>query len=228
VGAEFCVSEREVGVGEVGVPITLEFPDGVRLARLEELPGPESRRSADWARVQCANIAPGYSLAESNSPRFSGYAEINVNAPHIWAVFHDLCQSLLGPRATLVASEVDVEPVSLGSGDTCSIIAVLERYKYQLSHDGFVQFGLICARDDAITEVFVAPTKHFKVWLNNEGNFRLIMDRYGLRKLSKLEFIDEYPRTTIALPEGLGVFRPSDLLKCISDSIGRPTGAKSN
>jgi hypothetical protein len=202
------------------MPNTLEFPDGVRLARLEELPGPEPDRYAAWAHVQSAHIAPGYTIVDSNDPLFSQYAEINVNACHIWPVFCDLCQALLGPVATLVGGMEDDEPVTIGSAEASSIIAALERHKYQLAHDGFLQFGLVSDQDGEITEVFVAPTKHFKVWLNDEKCFRSIMDRYQLSEQTRLEFLDQYPRTTVALAEGPDVFRDHrELLNHLSDAV---------
>ncbi len=207
---------------------TLEFPNGMRLVRLDELPGPESQRAVEWARVQRSHIAPGYKLTESNDLRFAKYAEINVNAPNIWRVFRDLCHALLGPTATLVAGEVGDEPCSVGSGDTSSIITMLERHQYQLSHDGFVQFGLICDLNGTISEVFVAPTKHFKVWLNAEKLFRSIMDRHKILEQSRLEFIDEYPRTTVALPEGPDAFLPRELLNCFKNELGGSTVARLN
>jgi hypothetical protein len=94
---------------------TLVFPDGVRLAHMDELPGSEARRAELWARVQSANIGPDFILRKSNDCRFPLYAEANVNGPQIWAVLSDLCRGLLGPVATLLMSEVDDELASLGS-----------------------------------------------------------------------------------------------------------------
>jgi hypothetical protein len=207
---------------------TLEFPNGIRLAQLDELPGSDSQRAVEWARIQNARIVPGYTLTESKDPRFAKYAEINVNAPSIWNVFRDLCHVLLDPTASLIAGEVGDEPSLVGSSDTSSILNMLERHQYQLSHDGFVQFGLISDQGGTISEVFVAPTKHFKVWLNDERNFRAIMDRHKILEQSRLEFIDEYPRTTVALPEGPDALRPSDLLNYFENALGRSTVAKLN
>jgi hypothetical protein len=181
------------------MPSTLVFPDGVRLAHKDELPGPEPSRAAACARIQSANIEAGFILSESPDTRFAFYAEANVDAPKIWVVFRDLCEVLMGPTATLVVSQLDDEPISVGSAGTLEIVTLLEPHKYQLAHDAFIQFGLIHQSGDQLTEVFVAPTKHFKVWVNDEENFRSVLEKHGIPEIQSLEFIDEYPRTTTPL-----------------------------
>ena len=180
---------------------TLVFPDGIRLAIRDDIPGPELERAASWARVQSANIARGFTLKESDQTGFALYAEVNVDAPRIWAVFRDLCEALLGPVATLLIGEIDEEPTALGPAGTPRLLSLLEKHQYQLAHDGFIQFGLAEVRKNLLTEVFVTQTKHFNVWLNDEGFFRAILQRHGISEADKLEFLDEYPRTTTRLPE---------------------------
>jgi len=146
---------------------------------------------------------PGYTLVDApNDVRFGHYAEINVNASQIWTVFSDLCVALIPDPATLIAAEDDIEPHRIVSADVSTLLRALERYQYQLSHDGFLQFGLVNDSPEEIAEVFVTPTKHFKVWLNDDAEFRSVMDKHELRECETIEFIDEYPRVTTRLPEG--------------------------
>jgi hypothetical protein len=185
---------------------TLVFPDGVRLADEETLRWNPDHYAADWARVQSANIAAGFVLDIAKDPQFSFYAEANVDAPCLWTVFCDLCLNLLGPVAELAMSVIDDEPDHLGQAHTTAILNLLGQHSYQLANDGFIQFGLIEEYKDSLTEVFVAPTKHFKVWLNDEKLFRSIMKSHGVPEADKLEFLDEYPRRTIRLPENKIMF----------------------
>ena len=202
------------------MPSTLVLPDGVRLAREDELPGPEPRRSADWARIQSASVAAGFVLTASQDQRFTHYTELNAHAPRLWDLFRDLCHGLLGPAATLVIGHIDEESVPIGSGPVPSLIAVLEPHKYQLAHDGLLQFGLVSDRDGTINEVFVAPTKHFKIWLNDEERFRSVMEQHDLRQVDRLEFLDEYPRATVALPPERVAFHDiSELLTHLENEI---------
>ena len=57
--------------------------------------------------------------------------------------------------------------------------------------------------------MFVAPSKHFKVWLNDEPRFRATMQRYRLRAAERLAFLDEYPRVSLRQPafRGAGELR---------------------
>ena len=181
------------------MPRVLVFPDGVRLAQRDELPGPAPSRAAAWARIQAANIETGFTIVKSTDPRFSFYAEANVNAPMIWTVFRDLCNALLGSRASLMMSEIDDDPAPLGSAGTLQILTLLESHSYQLAHDGYIQFGLVRQDANVLTEVFVSPTKHFQVWFDDEKRFRAVLQVHNVPEMEKLEFIDQYPRTTSPL-----------------------------
>lgn len=194
------------------MPSTLVFPDGIRLLHMDEMPGPEPDRAAAWARIQGANIEAGFTLCTSTDSRFSFYAEANIDAPRIWVVFRDLCQTLLGPEATLVISALDDEPMPLGSAGTLDTLELLEPHKYQLAHDGFIQFGLVHQDSSLVTEVFVAPTKHFKVWGNDEGRLRSVLQDHAVPKVVALEFIDEYPRVTTRLADDRVSFHDVDQL----------------
>ena len=199
---------------------TLAFPDGIRLVHKDEIPGPEPERAAAWKRVQSANITPGFLLKESNDCRYSLYAEGNVDAPKIWAVFRDLCRGLIGPLASLVMCEYDEELTSLRTASTPAILRLLERHAYQLANDGWIQFGLIEKRRDSVTEVFVTTTKHFQVWLNDEKLFRSILRKHALLEVAQLEFLDEYPRTTIRLPQDKVLFQDhSELIQYLRKRI---------
>lgn len=203
------------------MPSTLVFPDGVRLALRNEIPGPENERDALWARIESASIAPGFTIQPSNDARFSHYAEINVDAPQIWAVFSDLCHDLLGANATFIAGEVDQTPTPRGSAEVTLLIAKLAPYKYQLAHDGFLQFGLLDEQDGLINEVVVAPTKHIQVWLNDEKRFRLVMEHHRLREDNHLEFLDEYPHMTVPLSQGH--LQTAELLEHLTNGIKSPS-----
>ncbi len=186
------------------MPNTLIFPDGVRLAKREEIPGPESQRAAEWARIESANITSGFVLTQVVGERFAFYAEANVDAPSLWPVFRDLSRALIEEEATLLFSEVDDQPNSLGSGDISTIIDVLSWSEYQLAHDGFLQFGVV-SDNQAINEVLVAPTKHLQIWLNDEMRFRAVMQEHGVLEVSQLEFLDQYPTTTTVIPSDRGM-----------------------
>jgi hypothetical protein len=206
------------------MPNTLEFPDGIRLAHLDELPGPEPDRATAWARIQSANIAPGFTLTQSPDSQFPFYAEANIDGPRIWVVFRDLCQRLLGQQATLIMGTIDDEPATLGSANTLELLELLEPHQYQLAHDGWLQFGLVTEDANWVTEVFVAPTKHFRVWLSDVECLRSVLRNHAVPEVESLEFIDEYPRTTTTLRSDKVSFRDqSDLIEHLERQLIAPS-----
>ncbi len=113
----------------------------------------------------------------------------------------------------MIAADADYDPIPIGSAKVPSVIATLEPHRYQLAHDGFLQYGLVSDRDGTINEVLVAPEKHFKVWMTDENSFRHVMQRHHIPERDHIEFLDEYPRTAVALPANSVVFNGgSDLI----------------
>lgn len=202
------------------MPKGFVFPDGIRLAQRDELPGPAPSRAAAWARIQAAKIEAGFTIVKSTNPRFSFYTEANVNAPMIWVVFRDLCKALLGSRASLMMSEIDDDPAPLGSAGTLQILALLETHGYQLAHDGDIQFGLVREDTNVLTEVFVTPTKHFQVWFNDEKRLRGVLKVHDVPEMKTLEFIDQYPRTTTPLSRDQVSFtNPGEFVEYVGKQI---------
>lgn len=175
----------------------LILPDGVRLAQPEELP--EAQREEAAGKLSKVWIAPGAVIKPSEDERYSWYAEINVDAPKLWALFHDLCTGLLRPVATFWAGDKDDGPALVTSALRDELLDILEPLAYQLGHDGTLQFGLVCERIDSVYEVFVAPTKHLKVWTSDRARLLSILERHGLPVVDRLSFLDEFPRVTTTL-----------------------------
>ena len=189
---------------------SLVLPAGVRLANLDEIPGPDARREFEWSRIQRADIRSGYVISESDNTRFPYYAEANIDAPKIWIVFRELCLALLQGRSTLVMSEIEEDPAPVCAGDVSRVLERLEPHNYHLAHDGYLQFGLVHQSNDQVSEVFVAPTKHFKVWFDDVAAFRAVMRQHGVPEAEVLQFLDEYPRVTIQLAPDRAPFRSVD------------------
>lgn len=209
------------------MPITLVFPDGVKLAQEHEIPGPAPQRAAEWARIQSANIAQGFMFERSNIPLLRGFASalINVNAPLIWSVFTELCNALLGPMATLEAASNKGGLREWGPASVVQLLAMLERHKYRLAHDGFVGFGLKCeGRGRKNGNVFVTHLKYFLVSLYDEQRFRAVMEKYGIPQAYELEFIDDYPNVRTRLKNDFSPFHEvDDLLNHFANEISAPS-----
>lgn len=155
----------------------------------------------------------------TNEP-FTHYAEINVDAPRLWEVFSDLCNVLLDSPATFVVGGLDSELVPVGPVNVHASTQLLAQHQYQLAHDGFLQYSLVSDHDGKVTEIFVTPEKYLKVWMNDETTFRGVMARHEIGEASSLKFLDEFPRTTVALSPGAASVRPTEsLIKYLQDEI---------
>lgn len=184
------------------MPSTLVFADGVRLALKEELPGPSARQDELWARIQSASIHSGFTLRATQDAAFRYYAEANIHAHDIWSTFRDLCGALLLKQGALLLSFKDDDPAWITEAPVADILSALESHKDQLTHDGYVQFGIVCQNDDGVSEVLVAPTKFFKVWFNDDRAFTAQMAAHDIPRAQSLQFLDQYPHVTTRLADG--------------------------
>lgn len=178
---------------------SLVVADGVRLATPDELPGSPDRRDELRAKIEAASIHPGFTLKAARDPAFRYYAEINVDASDIWALFCDLARGVLAGSGTLLLSFKDDEPQSIAEASVADILDALSAHADQLTHDGYVQFGIVTQTEGELNEVFVTPTKHFHVWFNAERPFASTMTKHELERAERLNSLDEYPRVTTRL-----------------------------
>ncbi len=179
-----------------------------------------------WSHIQAAEIRSGFVISASADPRFAFYGEANVHAHKIWSVFRDLSERLLGPSATLLMSEIDDEPAFIGTNAVSFILRSLEPHSFQLAHDGFLQFGLVHQEGSQLSEVFVAPTKHFKLWFADASLVRACMQQHGVPEAEALQFIDKYPRTTIRLPgEKAALGSPEQIIQYMKEVLAQKRDA---
>ncbi len=177
----------------------LVFPEGIRLARANEIPNsPEKSESVE--KIRSAQIEQGYVSQTASESLFTCYAEANVDAPQIWQVFRSLCEALLPEEAMPIIGEIDEEPLHNGRYDqTQKLLALFEQFNYYLANDCDIQFGLAVETDTELTEVFVTPTKHFQIWTSKVEVLANVMNKHGIAESDELQFIDEFPRVTTPL-----------------------------
>jgi hypothetical protein len=191
----------------------LIFPQGIRLANSEDLFGlPGSLEMLD--KVNMAKIEPGYTLFHSDDRTVQNYAEINIDSQYIWALFCSLCKRLLPAENQLVIGNIDDEESLFTGGysNTIKSLELLEKFEFYLANDCHIQFGLANAFSGEVLEVFITATKHFKVWTDKIDILEDIMREYGLIKTNGLQFIDEFPRTTIDLEYSEAFYGYQDLI----------------
>lgn len=177
----------------------LVFPDGIKLARANELPN-SSDKSELLEKIRDARIEQGYVSQKADETLFTCYAEANIDAPQIWQVFRSLCEALLPEESFAIIGEIDEEPLHSGSyARTQELLALFERFSYHLANDCYIQFGLAAQSETELAEIFVTPTKHFQIWTSKADVLADVMTKFGIAEADELQFIDEFPRTTMAL-----------------------------
>jgi hypothetical protein len=175
----------------------LVLPRGVRLARRDEIPGSVAERwPTEWPTPEAHALVPGYVLHQSNNPAFRAYLEANVHAPRLWATFVALAEQLLPYWAAPIIGIKEEEPVFGPYGDKSDALALFTSHAEMLSHDGFLEFGLISSAEGRTDELFVAPAKYLKIWTNQPEQAGEVLEAHGVPRRSELRFLDEFPCVT--------------------------------
>lgn len=177
-------------------PEDLQFPRGVRFATREEIP-----KCTDelLARIESAHLTTGFVSNSSEEGEFSTYIEANVHADMVWGVVEALVIALLPQIAAPIVGWKDEEPTLGPYTDKEMALAVFRHHVENLQHDGFIEFGLIFQHEGLIEEVFVKSVKHLQIWTNKGKDAEALLQSMGIPKMSRLAYIDEFPRVTIAL-----------------------------
>jgi hypothetical protein len=191
----------------------LIFPQGIRLAGSEDLLNfPNALDILN--EVNAARIEAGYTLFYADEQIAYNYAEINIDSQHAWALFCSLCEKLLPTEVQLIIGGIDdEEELFIGRySTTLNLLELLEQYKFYLVNDCHIQFGFVNLLSGDVFEVFIATTKHFKVWTDKVNILKDIMKDYNLPQVNDLQFIDEFPRITIDLEYSGDFYEYQDLI----------------
>ena len=203
----------------------LEFPKGVRFARAEEIPLPRDEALADLAN---ARVTTGYIRKSVAEKGYSDVIEANVHASNIWAVFEALVEAIVPLAAAPIVGVKDDDPI-LGPYTTRSAaLGVLRPYREALQHDGFLEFGVIFQLRGRTEEVFVDSVKYLRIWTNHPEDVIRVLEGNGIPSVPDLQFIDEFPRVSQALPydgQESGWFPIIEALKAQFDSLPEPPEA---
>ena len=171
------------------------LPRGVRFPRPDEFPGgvPDQRRIPPV-------LTTGYCLREpsGSAGRFS-LVEANVHAPQLWTVFRALTLALLPETAAPIAGIKDDEPIFGPYVAREDALAVFDPYVESLTHDGFLEFGIIFQNGERTEEVFVPSPKFLRVWTTAPVTAALVLQQHGIPEVPDLKFVDEFPMVSETL-----------------------------
>lgn len=178
-------------------PLRLVLPRGVRFARPHEIP----TRAPDgvvWGAD--ADIAPGVVMHPGRPDAFEIYAEANVDAPKLWALFEALVRTLLPSVAAPMIGFKGEAPHKGHYTDRDLALDAFRPFRDALENDGYLHFGMFFQYQGVTEEVYVEPAKYLKVWSNRPHVLRAVFAQFDIPEVQKLSFLDEFPRVTEEIP----------------------------
>ena len=203
---------------------TLELPVTLRYPNPDEIPTDSELKQRLVKRMN-ANIVEGYRLfPKDNNPdhsnlAFNFFAEINIDNSNLWNLIISLCNEL-PEEVSLIFNESDLEPNYGNYSDKDETLSILNSFKEEITKDPFIDIGLIFHSESELIEIFVPESKYIKFWGVNEKSFREIMDRFNLKEIPDLEFVDEYPKVREALRlHSSNVIEPFDLINTMKEKF---------
>ncbi|URZ15348.1 hypothetical protein [Clostridium felsineum] len=193
-----------------------KLPLGIRIPRDDEYPNGYDVKSINIKR-NLANITEGFKINEVKGEKFSHYATINIDADKIWNVFCSLTSRLIDDVAYGIIGFKDDEPILSKFTNTERVIEVFRKYKFELTNDGYLQFGIANYNDKSLNEIFITSFKYMIIWTNNKEQLVQILNSFDIEKVENLQFIDEFPVVSEALTanEDDGIKHYSDVIEDI-------------
>ncbi len=177
---------------------TLELPITLRPPEMEEVPMNSSVKERLELR-KTAKIVEGFKiLPKDNNPEheelaFNFYAEININNSRLWNLILELTNQL-PDEISLIFNHSDCEPEYGKYSDKNQTLEFLAKYETEIISDTFIDIGMIFHSDSELIEIFVPESKYIKFWGIDQQSFLESMNKFDLKEIEGIEFVDEYPK----------------------------------
>jgi hypothetical protein len=139
-----------------------KLPLGIRIPEFDEYPNKDDIEEINKKR-DLANIIEGYTIREVTNEKFTHFAEINVNADTIWDLFVNLSNTLFSNVAYGIIGFKGEEPILSNFTQKQKVSDIFQKYKFELSNDGYLLFGMAHYDDSSLNEIYIASYKYFKV-----------------------------------------------------------------
>jgi len=192
------------------------LPLGIRIPNSDEYPKGNDSKSINDKR-NSANIIQAFVLREVSGEKFSYYVEVNIDADKIWDVFCELTNKLIGDIAYGIIGFKDEEPKLSEYSKTERIVEIFEKYKFELTNDGYLEFGIANNDENSMNEIFVSSFKYMKIWTTSKVLLIETLNSFGIQQIENLQFIDEFPVVSEALSGSSvkGIRHYSEVMECI-------------
>ncbi|AIK37754.1 hypothetical protein BG07_4604 [Bacillus pseudomycoides] len=176
------------------LPLGLQIPD-----RIPDRIGGDDYHTIQQKRAR-ANIVEGYKMREIEGEKFQYFTEINIDADRIWHLFVTLVNTMIkeGIAYGIVGMKGE-EPVLSRFTESDRIMNLFKEYKFELTNDGFLQFGIATEDGTSYNEIFVTSFKTFQVWSENKSDVLTALNQLHLKEYKDLDFIHDFPIESKAL-----------------------------
>ncbi len=177
---------------------TLELPITLRPPELDEVPMNSSVKERLELR-KTAKIVEGFKiLPKDNNPEheelaFNFYAEINIDNSRLWNLILELSKEM-PDEISLIFNHSDCEPEHGKYSDKNQTFEFLAKYETEIISDTFIDIGMIFHSDSELIEIFVPESKYIKFWGVDQESFLKSMNKFDLKEIDGIEFVDEYPK----------------------------------
>lgn len=194
-----------------------KLPLGIKIPDSDEYPEGYDVKSINEKR-NSANIVEGFKINLISGEKFSHYIEANIDADKIWNVFYDLANKLIANTAYGIIGFKDEEPRLSRFTTKEKIIHIFEKYKFELINDGYLQFGIAYYDENSLNEIYLSSFKFIKIWTTNWKLTKDILNKFGIKQIDNLHFIDEFPVVSEALQTNSNkkITHNSEVIECIS------------
>lgn len=177
---------------------SLELPKTLRAPEIDEIPM-NSSVSERLKLRETAKIVEGFKiLPKDNNPEnkelaFNFYAEINIDNSKLWDLLIELSKQMPN-EISLIFNHSDCEPEYGKYSDKNQTLDFLAKYETEIISDTFIDIGMIFHSDSELIEIFVSESKYIKFWGVDQESFLKSMNKFDLKEIDGIEFVDEYPK----------------------------------
>ncbi|MBL4931912.1 hypothetical protein [Clostridium paridis] len=175
-----------------------KLPLGIRIPRYDEYPKGYVVEEVNKKR-DSANIVQGYKLVEVSDKKFTHFTEINIDIDKLWSLFISLSDSIIGDKAYGLIGFKGEKPTLSKISDKKNIIELFSKYQFELSNDGFSEFGIAYYDDNTLNEIYITTFKYVQVWTTDKDSLVKALRKAGLKEKKILNFIDEFPVVSEAI-----------------------------
>lgn len=185
-------------------PEPLRLPRGVRLVSEQDgEDGPEllRQRVRDSAPLLAdVVLTTGYVVKPGKAGQYAAAIEANVHADMLWRTVQQLTNALLPIVAAPIIGIKGELPAFGPYTHRERALGVFEPFTEHLTHDGFLEWGIMCQYYGETEEVFVKSPKYLQIWTYDLRRARKTLERLGVPEVPELKFIDNYPFVSESLP----------------------------